>query len=154
MTRETGENSFAVREALEDLMWEKVGVVRNGPDLEKAVAGLQELQSRAAACGGAAKDGGTTYNSRWNEAINVVNLASTAELIARSALTREESRGAHYRQDFPEQDPRWLKNIRVKSGSNGSAEFSTSPVQFTRLAPPASMTTPAAPTSEPAGAKS
>ena len=74
------------------------------------------------------------------------------ELIARSALTREESRGAHYRQDFPEQDPRWLKNIRVKPGSNGSAEFSTIPVQFTRLAPPASMTTPAVPVSEPAGA--
>ena len=64
---------------------------------------------------------------------------------------REESRGAHYRQDFPEQDPRWLKNIRVKPGSNGNAEFSTSPVQFTRLSPPANMTTPAAP-AEPAGA--
>jgi succinate dehydrogenase / fumarate reductase flavoprotein subunit/fumarate reductase flavoprotein subunit len=136
MKLESGADSFDAREELEDLMWEKVGVVRNGPDLEKAVNTLQDLRDRADQCGGAAKAGGTTYNSRWNEAINVVNLTAIAEVIARSALTREESRGAHYRTDFPEQDPRWLKNIRVKPAADGSPAFSFSEVQFTRLAPP------------------
>ena len=136
MARETGEDCFELREQLEDLMWEKVGVVRNGNDLESAITGLAELKARADACGGAAKAGGAVYNSRWNEAINVVNLTSIAELIARSALARTESRGAHYRSDFPEQDPSWLKNILVKQARDGTPAFSFSPVQFTRLAPP------------------
>jgi succinate dehydrogenase / fumarate reductase flavoprotein subunit/fumarate reductase flavoprotein subunit len=130
-------------------MWEKVGVVRNGPDLEVAVAALVELKGRVAQCGGAAKRDGVVYNAMWNEAINVVNLIAIAELIARSALKREESRGAHYRTDFPESDPRWLKNILVKPSDDGTPAFSSSPVEFTRMKPP--ETKPA--TTEPAGAK-
>jgi succinate dehydrogenase / fumarate reductase flavoprotein subunit/fumarate reductase flavoprotein subunit len=149
MMRDTGEDALDVRERLEDLMWEKVGVVRNGPDLEQAVDKLQDLRGRAQACGGAAKLGGTTYNSRWNEAINVVNLIGIAELIARSALTREESRGAHYRTDFPEPDPRWLKNIRVKPGDDGTPQFTFRAVEFTRLAPPP----PTLPPPEPVGTR-
>jgi succinate dehydrogenase / fumarate reductase flavoprotein subunit/fumarate reductase flavoprotein subunit len=149
MSRERGEDSFALRETLEDLMWEKVGVVRNGNDLETAVPALIELQDRAAACGLASKDG-ATYNSRWNEAINVVNLTGIAELIARSALMRQESRGAHYRTDFPQQDPRWLKNLRVRRSDDGTPAFSASPVQFTRLSPPESIKP--TPGSQPAGA--
>ena len=81
-------------------------------------------------------------SARWNEAINVVNLTAIGELIARSALTREESRGAHYRTDFPIQDPRWMKNIRVKQSPGGQPAFSFGAVEFTRLASP-----------EPVGAK-
>jgi succinate dehydrogenase / fumarate reductase flavoprotein subunit/fumarate reductase flavoprotein subunit len=132
MRRKTGENPFEVREALEDLMWEKVGVVRNGSDLESALVSLQELQQRAAGCSCEGLSS-TTYNAKWNEAINAVNLTSTAELIARSALTRTESRGAHYRSDFPEQDASWLRNICVKPGGDSTPQFSFREVQFTRL---------------------
>jgi succinate dehydrogenase/fumarate reductase flavoprotein subunit len=149
MKVERGADSFELREELEDLMWEKVGVVRNGPDLEVAVAALLELRDRAKQCGGAATAGGTVYNAKWNEAINVVNMTAVAGLIARSALVRQESRGAHYRTDFPGPDPRWLKNIRISPADDGSPVFSFTPVRFTRLAPPESR--PAA--TEPAGAK-
>jgi succinate dehydrogenase / fumarate reductase flavoprotein subunit/fumarate reductase flavoprotein subunit len=139
MTRETGEDSFALREQLEDVMWEKVGVVSNGPDLESAVTSIADIKARAANCGGATKTGDVIYNSKWNEALNTINLASIAELIARSALTRAESRGAHYRQDFPEQGPAWLKNVVVRPAGDGSPRFSFREVQFTRLAPPAGV---------------
>jgi succinate dehydrogenase/fumarate reductase flavoprotein subunit len=56
-------------------------------------------------------------------------------MIARSALMREESRGAHYRQDFPDKDANWLKNICCKP-ENGGLKFWTTPVKFPRLTPP------------------
>ena len=59
----------------------------------------------------------------------------STRLIAASALTREESRGAHYRQDFPDKDVAWLKNICMKP-DNGAMSIWTTPVQFTRLTPP------------------
>jgi succinate dehydrogenase/fumarate reductase flavoprotein subunit len=64
-----------------------------------------------------------------------VNLSTVAELIARSALMRQESRGAHYRRDFPEKDVAWLKNICCQREEAG-VKFWTTPVKFTRLAPP------------------
>ena len=135
MERAEGEDSFMLREELEDLMWEKVGVVRNGPDMEAAVRGIQSLHGRAEQCGGATKAGGAVYNSKWNEAINVVNMTAIAEMIARSALTREESRGAHYRTDFPEPDFAWLKNICVRPEGE-ELKFVFRPVEFTRMKPP------------------
>jgi succinate dehydrogenase / fumarate reductase flavoprotein subunit/fumarate reductase flavoprotein subunit len=135
MERAEGEDSFVLREELEDLMWEKVGVVLNGPDMETAVRGIQSLRGRAEQCGGATKAGGAVYNSKWNEAINVVNMTAIAEMIARSALTREESRGAHYRTDFPESCSAWLKNICVRPDGE-ELKFAFRPVEFTRMKPP------------------
>jgi hypothetical protein len=56
-------------------------------------------------------------------------------MLTRSALAREESRGAHYRSDFPDKDPRWLTNICMKRLENGTFEMEFTPVAFTRLTP-------------------
>ena len=56
-------------------------------------------------------------------------------MITRSALVREESRGAHYRSDFPTQDHRWLKNIVMRPRAGGDFEMTFSDVEFTRLTP-------------------
>jgi hypothetical protein len=56
-------------------------------------------------------------------------------MLTRSALAREESRGAHYRNDFPTQKLDWLKNIRMKPLENGNFETTFTPVEFTRLTP-------------------
>ena len=133
LERKDGENPFQLRASLERTMWRKCGVVRNGADLAEAVPELQSIRDRLKSAAGA---GGAIYNSRWNEAINTENLALIGEMIARSALIREESRGAHYRSDFSEKEVRWLKNICMKPDANGDFTVWHTPVKFTRLTPP------------------
>jgi succinate dehydrogenase/fumarate reductase flavoprotein subunit len=75
------------------------------------------------------------YNAPWNEAINTENLSLIAEMLTRSALAREESRGAHYRSDFPTQNINWLKNIVMTPQHNDDFQMGYCPVEFTRLTP-------------------
>jgi succinate dehydrogenase / fumarate reductase flavoprotein subunit/fumarate reductase flavoprotein subunit len=148
LTRASGENPFVLRDGLEHLMWKKVGVVRNGPDMQSALPEIQEIRARiksASAClppfplrGGARRGGNpasAVYNAPWNEAINTENLALVGEMLTRSALAREESRGAHYRSDFTEKNVEWLKSICIKLLPDGTFEMSYKPVEFTRLTP-------------------
>jgi succinate dehydrogenase / fumarate reductase flavoprotein subunit/fumarate reductase flavoprotein subunit len=138
LTRIDGANPFELRTRLEDVMWKKVGVVRNGDGLSAAVAELRELKQQTSDADGA---GDVIYNAKWNEALNLANMTVVAEMIATSALLREESRGAHFRQDFPSQEPAWLKNICMVPDDRGLRTW-TVPVEFTRLQPPESLRKP------------
>jgi succinate dehydrogenase/fumarate reductase flavoprotein subunit len=133
LTRTGGENPFQLRDYLERTMWAKVGVVRNGKDMAAALPEIRDIRERTKSADG---NGGPVYNAKWNEAINTENLSCIAEMLTRSALLREESRGAHYRSDFPEKEVHWLKNICMKRLSDGDFEISYAPVKFTRLTPP------------------
>ncbi len=121
------ENVFSVRKEIENLMWEKVGVVRNGRDLEAAIAALETLGERAERV---AVAGTAASNPAWNHTIDAIDTVAVADMVARSALRRTESRGAHYRADFPSPDPAWLRNIHLTK--DGMTER---PVEFTRLKP-------------------
>ena len=123
--RETGDSPFALRKKLEDLMWEKAGIVRNHDGLSSALAELTALAERA-------ESARIDSLPAWNAALDLSNLIEVGQMLARCALLRTESRGAHFREDFPQSDPAWLKNIVVKR--DGDPQFD--PVQFTRLAPP------------------
>jgi succinate dehydrogenase / fumarate reductase flavoprotein subunit/fumarate reductase flavoprotein subunit len=133
LERPSGESPFHLRDRLERTMWTKVGVVRNGPDMTAALPEIQEVRERLKASDGSSEP---IYNAPWNEAINTENLALIAEMLTRSALAREESRGAHYRSDFPEKEVHWLKNICMTPRDDGDFEMTYAPVIFTRLAPP------------------
>jgi succinate dehydrogenase/fumarate reductase flavoprotein subunit len=86
-------------------------LVREGRGLEEALAELDELYER---CGRIAVNPGRRLNGEWQQALDVRNLVEVARLIARAALVRDESRGSHYRADFPQpDDARWLKNVYV-----------------------------------------
>ncbi|HEY3394656.1 MAG TPA: FAD-binding protein [Lacipirellulaceae bacterium] len=144
LERSTGANPFKLRAQLEHLMWTKVGVVRNGPDMQTALPEIQEIRAciNSASAGSfpsPSRAGGIPpspiYNAMWNEAIDTENLALVAEMLTRSALAREESRGAHYRSDFPEKNIEWLKNICITPHENGRFEITFTPVEFTRLTP-------------------
>jgi succinate dehydrogenase/fumarate reductase flavoprotein subunit len=127
-----GEKPFDLRKELEDVMWDKVGVVRNGPDLQSALDALTRLQARA----GRVKVAGTpASNPAWNALMDLTNLGVVGHMVAESALIRTESRGAHFRQDYPFSDPTWLKNIVLTPrGDKLDVHFET--VLFTRLSPP------------------
>jgi succinate dehydrogenase/fumarate reductase flavoprotein subunit len=133
LERSQGENAFALRRELESMMWEKVGIVRSEAGLEEALGALGTLVERAQRVKAA---GNPEFNLEWAEAINLANLTVVAEMVTRSALYRRESRGAHYRSDWPESNPQWLKRIRLLSDGNGGMQLSELPIAFTRILPP------------------
>jgi succinate dehydrogenase/fumarate reductase flavoprotein subunit len=128
-----GDSPFALRPELERLMWEKVGILRNEQGLQEALVELQDLRNRAQR---ARATGDPAFNLEWGEAINLANLAVVAEMVMRSALFRKESRGAHYRSDFPASDPSWLKRIQITPDGDGRMKLSVLPIAFTRATPP------------------
>jgi succinate dehydrogenase / fumarate reductase flavoprotein subunit/fumarate reductase flavoprotein subunit len=131
--RSTGrEHPNSLRREIENLMWEKVGLVRNGADLSSALDELAVISERAEQ---QSANPQTTFNLGWNEALDVTNICTNAQLVARGALLRQESRGSHFRSDFPKPNPEWLKRIRlVKNGDR--TDVSYLPVKFTRMTPP------------------
>jgi succinate dehydrogenase/fumarate reductase flavoprotein subunit len=113
-----GENPWVLREELGKLMWESVGISRHGTKLKAALETIAELEKRAT---GMTAKGNRIFNLTWQQALDVRNLLTASELIASSALMREESRGAHFREDFPKaDDSKWLGNIYVAREGAGT----------------------------------
>jgi succinate dehydrogenase/fumarate reductase flavoprotein subunit len=130
---EGGVTAYELRREIQAVAAEKVGVLRTGEALRAAVDRLLELHVEALArIFSRAKD--RRYNREWVECLQVESALTTLTAIAQSALTREESRGAHYRRDFPDTDnDRWLRNTVVRE-QDGRLVVSTSPVRITKLA--------------------
>jgi succinate dehydrogenase/fumarate reductase flavoprotein subunit len=131
---DNGPKPFALRNELEDLMWNQVGLVRNGPDLSSALTALAEIEARARQVTVA---GPPASNPAWNAQLDLINLCAVGEMVAESALIRTESRGAHYRADYPSADPSWLKNITLTARGN-ELDVLLETVRFPRLPAPAS----------------
>lgn len=94
-----------ITQTLQKIMWEKVGIVRNKNDLEKAIEGFRQLKKESAPM----MSGNNIF-----AALETANLLATAEMIATSALAREESRGAHVRSDYPDtDDEKWLNHVCI-----------------------------------------
>jgi succinate dehydrogenase flavoprotein subunit len=110
--RADGENPYAVHEDLRKMMQHNVGIVRTAEDLRQALAELEKLRQRAAKV----KIGGTIqYNPGWHLALDLANMLDVSEAVTRAALLREESRGAHTRDDFPKSEDNWSKlNVIVR----------------------------------------
>jgi len=133
LQRSGGERPHRLRREIENLMWDKVGLVRNGTDLEAALAGLEEIGKRALRQSAPPEP---AFNLEWNEALDIVNICINAELVARGALARKESRGSHFRSDYPGSDPNWLKRICLRRRNDSSTDVSFIPLRFHRLYPP------------------
>jgi succinate dehydrogenase/fumarate reductase flavoprotein subunit len=127
-----GENPWDLREELGTITWQHVGIVRSATKLQQALTDIKTLQDRAQKM---RARGQRTFNLTWQQALDMRNMLTTSELIARSALTRQDSRGAHYREDFPETDnANWLKNIYMSLNGNGPRIW-TEPVKLDKLTP-------------------
>jgi succinate dehydrogenase / fumarate reductase flavoprotein subunit/fumarate reductase flavoprotein subunit len=130
--RAHGENAWPLRDELGKLMWEQVGIVRSGLKLKAACEQISSLSRRAREI---AAPGGPRFNLTWQQALDLRNLLAMSELIATAALTREDSRGAHYRDDFPKTDhANWLKNICFNL-TGDSIKMWNAEVKLTRLRP-------------------
>ncbi len=125
--REGPENPYAVQYALQDTMQDLVGIVRQEAEMQVALAKIQELKARADR---AAVAGNREYNNGWHTAIDLHNLLTVSEIIALSALERKESRGGHFRDDFPAKDENYGKfNIVVRRDSAGAPQIERVPIQ-------------------------
>jgi succinate dehydrogenase / fumarate reductase, flavoprotein subunit len=114
--RKGGENPYAVHRDLQNVMQNLVGIFRIREDMEKALVELAKLKERAAHT---SVEGSRMFNPGWHMAIELKSMLTVSEAVTRSALVREESRGAHSRIDFPELSPEWGKknNIIWRDGS-------------------------------------
>jgi succinate dehydrogenase / fumarate reductase flavoprotein subunit len=117
-----GENPFRIQQQLQGMMQDLVGIVRVEAEMLEAVAGIAELNALADRAGAT---GHREYNTGWHAAQDLGNLLIVSEAIARSALERKESRGGHFRADFPEKDGAYATfNIAVKRQPDGSMQVS------------------------------
>lgn len=123
----------AIREALFECMWTDVGILRTGAGLQRALVTLAELDTRLAQTGVDGSD--RAFNLSWHDWINLKNLIAVSRVIATSALAREDSRGAHFREDHPQTgDLPGSTYIVIKQ--NGQAlDMQREPVVFSRVAP-------------------
>lgn len=127
-----GPNPREIKKRLGMVMWRDVGVIRRGESLRRALDEVEEIREASSKVCATSPRGLV-----W--ALEAENMALVAELIVRSALCREESRGAHHRLDFPERDDgRWLRNVRVVRG-DGGAQLGFRPAVLTRMEPGRSL---------------
>jgi len=114
--RQGGENPYAVHRDLQKVMQSLVGIFRMREDMQKALGELAKLKERMAHT---SVEGSRMFNPGWHMAIELKSMLTVSEAVTRSALVREESRGAHSRIDFPELSAEWGKknNIIWRDGS-------------------------------------
>jgi succinate dehydrogenase flavoprotein subunit len=123
----------AIRERLYDVMWDDVGIIRDAASLRRADGALAELDARLDATG---VDGSNlAFNLAWHDWLNLKSLVLVSQSIRFAAMAREDSRGAHYRSDFP--DVRDLARSRYTcvTWKAGAFTAATHPVDFTRVKP-------------------
>jgi succinate dehydrogenase / fumarate reductase flavoprotein subunit len=115
--RPTGENPFVVQHELQGMMQELVGIVRTEGEMQQALIKLEALKARASAVGVV---GHREYNTGWHTAIDLRNLLIVSEAITRAAIERKESRGGHFREDYPDKDKAFgACNIVLKDTASG-----------------------------------
>ncbi len=129
--RNDGENPFQVQYDLQEMMQDLVGIVRNEAEMQKATSELKKLRERAAKV---RVVGNREYNGGWHTALDLNNLLTISEAIALAAIHRKESRGAHFREDFPNKDAEsGTFNLVIRKDSGGRMEIVRQPIVEVRL---------------------
>lgn len=125
--RTGGEGPYAVQHDLQDMMQDLVGIVRREDEMLRALDGIRGLWERAKRVG---VEGNREYNPGWHTAMDLHNLLTVSEAITLAAIERKESRGAQFRDDYPEKDPRFGKvHVIIRKASDGSMQVNQEPVR-------------------------
>jgi succinate dehydrogenase / fumarate reductase flavoprotein subunit len=114
--RKEGENPYTVHRDLQDVMQNLVGIFRTREDLTRALEELEKLKARAELL---SVEGSRIFNPGWHLAQDLKSMLTVSEAVTRSAIAREESRGAHSRIDHPGLDATWgtKNNIIAREGN-------------------------------------
>ncbi len=127
-----GEGLYSLRDTLRASNWERLGIIRDEKGLRKGLEVIGEVKE---GLDRVSVSGGKACNIAWNDWLNLRNLVDASEMIGRSALERRESRGAHYRSDFPKKNSKeYLKNFFVKR-QDEEMKIYEHPVVLSRLKP-------------------
>ncbi len=121
------ENPYAVQHELQEMMQDLVGIVRREDEMQQALDGIAKLNARAAKAG---ISGNREYNNGWHTALDLNNLLTVSEIITRAALMRQESRGGHFRDDYPAKSDEWGNfNLRITKAGDGGVNVERVPVK-------------------------
>jgi succinate dehydrogenase / fumarate reductase, flavoprotein subunit len=121
-----GENPYEIQKDLQELMQDNVGIVRTESEMQHALSQLQELKQRANRTG---VTGHREFNPGWHTALDLKNLLTVSEAISRAAIERKESRGAQFREDYPNKEERFAKvNTIVAKAGDGSMQIRLEPL--------------------------
>lgn len=130
LLREGGENPGQIYDEMRDMMQAKVGIIRTKNELDEALSDIKSFKERALAC-----SSGTSrkYNSGWHQALDLINMADVSHAATLAAITREESRGGHTRDDFPTpEDDYWGQTLNIIWMENGEMKIRQEPVEEMR----------------------
>ncbi len=122
-----------LRKTLQDLMWEDVGVMRTASGLKRGLAGLAEIRTELLDLGVASDN--LAFNLTWHDWLNMASLVDISEVITKAALARENSRGAHFREDFPDPGAMEDSDFTVVRQTGDDLMVEREPVQFTLVRP-------------------
>jgi len=124
--RDGAEGPYAVQYALQEMMQDLVGIVRQEKEMLQALERIEQLKARAQLVG---VSGNREYNPGWHTAIDLNNLLTVSEMVTRAALDRKESRGAHFRDDYPAKDDKFGSfNIVIRKGPGGDPQIMREPI--------------------------
>jgi succinate dehydrogenase / fumarate reductase flavoprotein subunit len=126
LERAEGENPYAIHGELQQIMFDLVGLIRRESELKTALVELDKLRARAAQVSVA---GARAYNPGWHLALDLRNMLVVAECVAQAALERQESRGGHTRDDYPDMSPEWRKvNLICSVDADDSVSLKRQPI--------------------------
>ena len=123
----------ALRDKLLDVMWEDVGVMRDAGGLQRGLQRIDEIDDALSSTGVAADN--LAFNLSWHDWLNLRSLVDMSRVIAQSALSRENSRGAHFREDHPDAGAMQDSYFTLATGSDKDISVARAPVQFTIVKP-------------------
>ena len=135
-----------LRDRLLDLMWDDVGIIRTREGLQRGLAGLAELEAELHATGVA--DGDRAFNLTWHDWLNLDSQILLSKVVAMAALRRENSRGAHFREDFTDPGDLATSRYTLVTLVSGQLDISDAPVAFTIVKPGETVLKEASPAAE------
>jgi len=122
-----GRGPYQVQQELQTTMQDLVGIVRTEAEMARALEEIGRLEEQARRVG---VSGNREYNPGWHTALDLSNLLTVSEAVTRAAIERKESRGGHFREDYPEKDPAWGKvNVVIRKGPDGAMQLAREPIR-------------------------